>query len=73
MPRLSGFEVLEKISKHKVFGAISVWAFSANSDSESRAKCTKVGFDGFLAKPIMRGDVQFLVNSFMSYQVLIQL
>ena len=53
MPGLSGFEVLEEIRKHEAFKDIPVWAFSANSDAESRIKCNKAGFDGFLAKPIM--------------------
>jgi len=66
MPGLSGFEVLEEIRKHQAYDEIPVWAFSANSDAESRIKCSKAGFDGFLAKPIMREDVQMLVNKFTS-------
>lgn len=68
MPGLSGFEVLEKIRENKAFDTIPVWAFSANSDSESRKKCREVGFDGFIAKPIMRDDVQMLVSSFTNYK-----
>lgn len=68
MPGLSGFEVLEQIRTRNDFDAIPVWAFSANSDTESRMKCREVGFDGFIAKPLMRDDVQMLVSNFTNYK-----
>ncbi len=64
MPRFSGFDVLERIRNHDSVSSVPVWAFTANSTSEMRAKCLDVGFDGFIAKPIMRPDIQKLISHF---------
>jgi len=67
MPRLSGFDVLEKIRTHETISTIPVWAFTANSISDMRAKCLNAGFDGFIAKPIMRADIENLITHFTAH------
>lgn|GEM_PF-1742660 len=65
MPRISGFEVLAKIRNHETVSSVPVWAFTANSGSDMRSRCLSAGFDGFIAKPIMRPDIQELIRQFV--------
>ncbi len=66
MPRIDGFEILEQIRNHETLADIPVWAFTANSIGDIRKKCDEAGFDGFIAKPIMRKDITDFVNHFVS-------
>jgi len=67
MPRISGFEVLELIRDHDSLSNMPVWAFTANSIGDARQKCMQAGFDGFIAKPIMRHDIKYFVSQFVTY------
>ena len=66
MPRIDGFEILEQIRAHNTFFDIPVWAFTANSIGDAKEKCFAAGFNGFIAKPIMRNDITDFVNHFVS-------
>jgi len=65
MPRIDGFEVLRMIRDHDTLSDIPVWAFTANSIGNIKEKCFEAGFDGFIAKPIMRHDINDFVKQFV--------
>lgn len=64
MPYLSGLDVLQQIRQIDAIASIPVWAFTANSINDTREACLEAGFDGFLAKPIMRQDIKDIINRF---------
>jgi len=64
MPGIDGFGILELIRAHETFSHLPVWAFTANSIGDVKQKCFDAGFNGFIAKPIMRHDITEFVNTF---------
>lgn len=64
MPYVSGFDVLKQIRATDAIASTPVWAFTANSVSEARAACMRAGFDDFIAKPIMRKDIKYILSRF---------
>lgn len=54
-----GFEIFEKIRKVAEYDTVPVVAISASDPSTSLPKCQKMGFSGYIAKPI---EEQILIS-----------
>lgn len=52
MPRLSGFEVLEKRRENPVFRLIPVIVMSSSWSEEDIARCYTLGVNSFITKPV---------------------
>lgn len=52
MPRLSGFEVLEKRRDHPIFRMIPVIVMSSSWSEEDIARCYALGVNSFVTKPV---------------------
>lgn len=51
MPKVTGFETLEKIRSHPVYHDVPVVMFSASDDEEDIFQSLDMGSDGYLTKP----------------------
>ncbi|MBV1889030.1 MAG: response regulator [Proteobacteria bacterium] len=52
LPKMNGFQVLEKLSQHQITKAIPVIAVSANAMPEEISKALEAGFYSYVTKPI---------------------
>lgn len=63
MPVMDGFESSKKIKKLRKSPSIIV--ISASILDTDRIKCSKIGVDGFLTKPITKSDLENVLNQFI--------
>lgn len=68
MPVMDGFELMENLSKATLIENPLVVACSADWAPETEERCTKVGFDGLLRKPITLPDVKRFLNRIANEQ-----
>ena len=52
MPRMNGFEVLERMKEHDLWKHIPVIVVSAVDDQDSAVRCITIGADDYLTKPV---------------------
>lgn len=64
MPKMSGCETLEELKKNKDFHTKTV-ALTANAISGMREKYLGVGFDDYLAKPIKKEELEFILDKYL--------
>ena len=64
MPKMSGIDTLKKLRKIKGFN-IPVVALTANAITGMKEKYLKDGFDGYLAKPIEKGELIKVLNELL--------
>ena len=65
MPRMSGFEVLEKIRADKKTRLIPVVMVTALKETEDRIKALEAGCDDFISKPFDRHEILARVKSLL--------
>ena len=65
MPRLSGFEVCERIKNNSDTCLIPVIVVTALSDKQARLEGIKVGADDFLSRPVDRTELLARVSSLL--------
>ena len=65
MPRMSGIETFHKIKELEGFNT-PVVALTANAITGMKEKYLSEGFDGYLAKPIDRGELNKLVAKYLN-------
>ena len=65
MPRMSGFEVLEKIRADKKIRLIPVVMVTALKETEDRIKALEAGCDDFISKPFDRHEILARVKSLL--------
>ena len=63
MPEMDGVETLKRLKKLKGCESIPVIALTANALSGAKERYIKLGFDGFLAKPILPDKLEDIVRS----------
>ncbi|PLW79040.1 response regulator [Cohaesibacter celericrescens] len=51
MPKINGFETLEKIRAHPIYNDVPVLMFSASDDAEDIFESFEVGSNGYIVKP----------------------
>lgn len=64
LPDMHGFEVVQHLKQCQQIKHIPIIALTANAMDGDRQKCLKVGFDSYIAKPIMRIE---LLNTIAYY------
>src|SRR3981081_204044 len=69
MPRLSGFEVCEKIKGDSATYLIPVILITALSDKQDRLEGIKVGADDFLSRPVDRTELLARVQSLLKLKL----
>ena len=52
LPRLSGLSLLARIRSHGDLGAVPVFVMTSSNDPADLAECTRLGVDGYIAKPV---------------------
>ena len=52
LPSLSGLSLLARIRTHAELGTVPVFVMTSSNDPNDLAECTRLGVDGFLAKPV---------------------
>lgn len=52
MPKMNGFEFLEKIKANDEWKDIKVFVLTTSDDREDKAKASKFGISGFITKPL---------------------
>ncbi|MCI5224761.1 MAG: response regulator, partial [Candidatus Electrothrix sp. AR4] len=57
MPDMDGYEILRRLKEKPVAQHISVIAFTSSKSVEEKERIEKVGFDGFLLKPVDRDSL----------------
>lgn len=62
LPYLSGFEVLEALKADEASRAVPVIIITGHSDSEAYERCRRIGFEGFVSKPLKREDLLGVVE-----------
>ncbi len=61
MPVLDGFEAFEQI--RVIYGNVPIIAQTAYDDFKSQQRCTDIGFDDFISKPINRKQLLVIVEN----------
>ncbi|MBI1282451.1 MAG: response regulator [Anaerolineaceae bacterium] len=65
LPDIKGFEVVARIKAKPTLTAIPLIALTANASSDDREKCLAAGYDGYLAKPVMKKELLNAVADFL--------
>ena len=65
MPRMSGFEVLEKLRADKKTRLIPVVMITAHKETEDRVKALEAGCDDFISKPFDKHELLARVKSLL--------
>ncbi len=64
MPKMDGFAAAESIRSKGI--GIPIIAVTANSDSKSRKRCTEVGMNDFLSKPIKKSALHQSIKKWVT-------
>jgi CheY-like chemotaxis protein len=67
MPGMDGYEATKQIKQDKEIAHIPVVALTASGMKEDKEKIAQTKFDGFLIKPVKRGDLFKELSRFLSY------
>ena len=57
VPYLDGFELLEAVRSDSMTRTLPVVVITGRTDDESYMKATKIGVNGYLTKPVERGEL----------------
>ena len=68
LPRLDGFEVLERLRADPRYADLPVIMVTAMQDAEVRLRCVDLGCDDFVHKPFRIGDLRARVESVLAQQ-----
>ena len=52
MPGMSGYELLDKLREHPIWGQLPMIAVTAHALEKDREKILNAGFDGYIPKPV---------------------
>lgn len=63
MPEMDGIEVLKKLKKDEKTRQIPVFMLTAKNDISDVQKCSKLGADSYLVKPILTHSVDELIRT----------
>src|SRR5574344_2692417 len=63
MPKMSGFEVLERIKNDVVLSSIPVVVMSVDENAEAKKKSLELGAVGFISKPLDSFEVHHTVDN----------
>ncbi len=69
MPRMSGFEVLEKIRANKKTRLIPVVMLTMLKETEDRVKALEAGCDDFISKPFDKHELLVRIKSLLRIQM----
>lgn len=62
LPKVDGFEILEKIKRHEKLAKIPVVMFSASSQKQDQDKAYSLGANSYLVKPNQYGMLKDLIQ-----------
>ncbi len=65
LPDIKGFEVVTRLKASPALAAIPLIALTADAMSDDRDKCLAAGYDGYLAKPVMKNELLDAVADFL--------
>ncbi|MCR4671534.1 MAG: response regulator [Saccharofermentans sp.] len=65
MPKMDGLETLKELQKQELVGDTAVIALTANAIVGAKEQYLKAGFNGYLAKPIMTGDLEKILRNYL--------
>ena len=63
MPQLTGFEVMDKLSRHATWGSVPVVFFSTSTNPADQSRGLSVGAAAFLTKPASNDEWSSVVDS----------
>lgn len=52
LPSLSGLNLLARIRSHRDLGTVPVFVMTSSNDPADLKECTRLGVDGYIAKPV---------------------
>ncbi len=67
LPKLSGFEVLQKIKENPVTRIIPVVVLTSSADDDDMLKCYSLGANSYIQKPVSFEEYRKLVQNLSSY------
>jgi CheY-like chemotaxis protein len=67
LPRLSGFEVLERIRAHEDLKSLPVVVMSGSSDPTDIERCYRAGANSYICKPSHLEEIFFTVAQLVAY------
>ncbi|WP_375582253.1 response regulator [Cyclobacterium xiamenense] len=67
MPKVNGFEVLEKIRSSQAWDLVPVVVFSTSSNEQDAKKALRLGANAYLTKPLTIDEYQSMVRSMLSF------
>ncbi len=67
IPKLSGFEVLQKIKENPVSRIIPVVVLTSSGDEEDMLKCYNLGANSYIQKPVSYEEYRKLVQNLVFY------
>ncbi len=65
MPRMDGFQVVEKMKSNKHLKDIPVIMITSRAGEKHRLRAMKAGADAFLTKPYLEDDLLYLIRKFI--------
>ena len=65
LPGMTGFDVLLQLRALPHYTTIPIIAVTANSINASKQACLDAGFDDYINKPIMRNELNNMINHFL--------
>jgi two-component system response regulator len=67
LPRLSGFEVLERLRCDDQFKSIPILVVSGSSDPADVERCYRAGANSYICKPIHLDDIFVMAKQLVTY------
>lgn len=67
MPKINGFEVLEKVRSSPVWNLVPVIVFSTSSNDQDAQKALRLGANAYLTKPLKIDDYQQMIRSMLAF------
>ena len=65
LPDIKGFEVVARLKAVPALASIPMIALTADAMSDDRDRCLSAGYDGYLAKPVMKKELLDHVADFL--------